>query len=320
MNAKTNLLRCLAHSPLELKKPPAGDDGQTLRARIAGLINGGGAMKDFFRPFVLDLATTKVADNLPILYQHDHRKVIGKAQATHNDGRALRLADGYLLDDIDATAAEIRAKMEAGIAYQMSPGIYDFNVERVEAGNEVTVNGRTFHGPIDVYRNGTVREVSIVILGADADTSAVLLSLDGETQQPQQPEGDMPDNTQAMERLQAEVAELKQQLQDATAERDRLKQQLEAQARQARLSAVQALFKELGREYSEEAAKPYLALSEEQFEALRKDLLELAAHKPEQGNQLPQALFTETVTEGAEQGGKKLTLAALAKQQYGGNA
>jgi len=318
MNSKINLLRCLAHSPLELKVNPQGEGDA--RARVAGVINGGGAIKDFIRPFVLDMASIKVADNLPILYQHDHRKVIGKAEVVRNDGRSLRLDDGYLLDDIDDTAAEIRAKMEAGIAYQMSPGIYDFNVERVEAGNQVDVNGRTFHGPISIYRNGIVREVSIVILGADADTSAVLLSLDGESQPPNPPEGDMPDNTQAMERLQAEVAKLKQQLEAANQERDQLKQQLEAQMQSARLAAVRDLFDTLKREFSEDAAKPYLALSDEQFEALRKDMLALAAPSKPNAADLPPALFTETVTDGGNGAGQKLSLAELARKQYGGNA
>jgi len=296
MSAKTNILRCLAHSPIELRAN--SNEGGDNRARVAGVINSGGAIKDFFRPFVLDMASIQVADNLPILYQHDHRKVIGKATEVRNDGQSLNLASGYLLDDIDETAAEIRDKAQAGIAYQMSPGIYDFNVERIEAGNDVNVNGRTFHGPIDIYRNGVVREVSIVILGADADTSAVLLSLDGESNQPQQSEGDMPDNTQAMERLQAEVAELKQQLEAATKERDAAKQQLEAQKKMARLTAVRDLFKQLGRDISDDGVKPYLEMSDEHFEALRKDMLELRAKPEHAKSELPASLFTETATDG----------------------
>ena len=59
MNAKTNILRCLSRSPLELKANPDGD-GKTQRARVAGVIHSGGAINDgssprvwgtrFFRP------------------------------------------------------------------------------------------------------------------------------------------------------------------------------------------------------------------------------------------------------------------------------
>jgi hypothetical protein len=56
--------------------------------------------------------------------------------------------------------------------WQMSLGADAANFERIPDGEKVTVNGRSFKGPILVARGAVVREVSFVALGADAATSA----------------------------------------------------------------------------------------------------------------------------------------------------
>ncbi|HIE54714.1 MAG TPA: hypothetical protein EYP90_05975 [Chromatiaceae bacterium] len=59
-------------------------------------------------------------------------------------------------------------------------------------------------------------------------------------------------------------------------------------------------------------------MSDEHFECVRKDLQALA-NKPS-APELPPALFTETVTDSGNSAGKRLSLAELARKQYGGKA
>ena len=106
----------------------------------------------------------------------------------------------------------------------MSVGLYAFRREFVPAGQSIKVNNQTFQGPINVLRNGQVREVSIVTLGADPRTSSKFFELlDGDA------------DMKTIEQLTAEVAELTSKLtghdaalsaaraEGAAAERDRIK-------------------------------------------------------------------------------------------------
>jgi hypothetical protein len=69
-------------------------------------------------------------------------------------------------DDISYTAGR-------GFSWQISMGAgLSQKPELVPAGEKTKVNGRVWAGPVLVARNAHLREISILAMGADSDTSA----------------------------------------------------------------------------------------------------------------------------------------------------
>lgn len=250
--------------------------GDALPARISGVAYSGGPVMGGIA--VIDLASTKIAMPAPLLASHEHDEVIGALTQGNNTGAELTVA-GELYSDIDDTARAIAAKAKRGHPWQLSVGIYGMNFEDVAPGNVVTVNGREFKGPITVLRGGTVREVSVVALGSDAETNAAFFSAHSAATK-------TGDESMTIEQLQAQVAALTAQVSELTAARDRAKAdvddrdakivELTAAADQARRDArateVKALFAEIGQSFTEEAAAPYMELPAATFTAISAQL------------------------------------------------
>lgn len=250
--------------------------GDALPTRISGIAYSGGAVMSGMA--VIDLASTKVALPAPLLSGHDRDEVIGMLNTGANSGAELSIA-GDLYSDIDDTARSIAAKAKRGHRWQLSVGVFGMNFEDISPGNSVTVNGREFKGPITVLRGGTVREVSVVALGSDAETNAAFFSARGATNHPGDP-------SMTIEQLQAQVAALTAQVAELTAARDRAKTDLDARdakiveltaaadqaRRDARATEVKSLFAEIGQSFTEEAAAPYMDLPAATFTAISAQL------------------------------------------------
>ena len=126
-------------------------------------------------PLVVDLAGMNTAKaSIPILWSHERTldAVIGKSTEILNDGETL-IIRGELLTEGDIPEKVARLA-RAGIPMQASIGADAANIENVNAGGNVTVNGREFAGPVSVVRASDLRETSIVLFGADARTSAAI--------------------------------------------------------------------------------------------------------------------------------------------------
>lgn len=250
-------------APLSLAPGPDG----TLPGRFSGVSYSGAFIPGY--DFVVDLAETTVAPDLPVLFQHDHAALIGMVTRAENTGQELRV-DGELFADIDPVAAQVAAKAKRGAKYQQSMGLYGGHFTRLEA--ETSINGRPFAAGVEVLRGAEVREVSIVALGADKNTSAHVFK-------PNQESRPVADQTQTINDLTAQLDAMRGQVQALTSERDtlqgrvaELEGQVQAQRQATRLSAVRELFAGIGREFSEDAARPYAAMSDEAFAAVSADL------------------------------------------------
>ncbi len=226
-----------------------------------------------------------------MLHEHSRSAIIGTITAAENDGRALAV-EGELFADIDQSAVEIVTKAARGIRYQMSVGLFGARAESVPADSApIAINGQSLTGPLTVLRGGLVREVSVVTLGADHQTNAAFFSARTPSPQPQQ----VPTMPEAND-LQARVDALQAQVSDLAAERDAAIARATAAETAltdvrlaARKTAVQALFAELGRPYSDETAAHYLSLSDAAWTVVAGDLRSL---KP----QAPDYLFSQQVT------------------------
>jgi len=128
-------------------------------------------------PMVVDLAGMQADDVLPILYAHDADPygggpldgVMGQSTVVSNNGRSLSLS-GEMLGE-GPTYDRVMRLSRKGMKFQASIGADIQRSEFVEAGIKVTVNGQEFSGPLSVVRASSLREVSIVLMGADKNTA-----------------------------------------------------------------------------------------------------------------------------------------------------
>lgn len=268
--------------------------GDNLPKKFNGIAYSGGAVNDWGEQIVIDLASTLTAPSMPLLFQHDHSCVIGAIPTAINDGSSLSVS-GELFSDIDETALAIAKKAQRGACYQMSVGIFDFSRETIPAGKNITVNGCEFTSPVTVLRNGNIREVSIVALGADANTNATFFNKDANKEN-KQTRKELSMTEEEIKQMQSENATLKEQLASKTAEAEAALAELSAKAAEARTAEIKSLFSAIGEDYSDEKGIPFISMTNEQFSATAETMKKLAANKPN----LNTALFSQTVVSGKE--------------------
>lgn len=126
-------------------------------------------------PLVVDLAgmdTTSQVVAVMLNHKYDLDNAVGQAADVKNSGTDLTVAGEVIGDGPDVVKAMNLARK--GWKFQASIGADVGRIENIAAGESVEVNGRQFSGPISVVRASTLREVSIVLFGADAATSAAI--------------------------------------------------------------------------------------------------------------------------------------------------
>lgn len=130
-------------------------------------------------PVVVDLDTID-ASGLPIpaLYDHctfDPEFIVGLVTAAKTEGGQFVTSGHFTPTGGEKDyATRVLAKADAGHVWQVSIGGDPAVTEEVKAGASITVNGRTYAGPVIVARGVQLREISFVVLGGDRRTSAVV--------------------------------------------------------------------------------------------------------------------------------------------------
>lgn len=129
---------------------------------------------------VIDLASTRLAERMPLLNEHDRDRITGVVETAAIQGGGRIVIGGRIFADLPGSAGEKIARLaQRGIEWQMSVGLYHYREDYIGRGATATVNSRTVAGPVTVLRDGIVRECSIVALGADGKTSARLFTPGG---------------------------------------------------------------------------------------------------------------------------------------------
>lgn len=125
-------------------------------------------------PMVVDLAGMDTSNIIAVMLGHEYDldHAVGQAAKVVNSGTNLRVAGEVIGEGPEVTKAMNLARK--GWKFQASIGADVGRIENIAAGESVEVNGRQFSGPISVVRASTLREVSIVLFGADAATSAAI--------------------------------------------------------------------------------------------------------------------------------------------------
>lgn len=207
---------------LQLEVPPGGGTSPLARAFSMEAYTGSRVSLGFIDLTLNMAGYVPPTKPQPILRQHDPKCIIGLAPpgaAVHDGKLSVR---GQLYNT--PAAAEVASLADQGFPWEASVGAQFLELEYVDEDEECEVNGRKEKGPMLHGKRWTTNELSFVPLGADRQTSAVVLSANSptmtvnrkdpmadQTTAPQAPPQPKPEQPKA-----ASVAELKANFSDAS--------------------------------------------------------------------------------------------------------
>lgn len=158
-----------AAAAADAKPAPAPEDKP---AKISGVAYTGGAIRQGWNPdpVVVDIAGMTVPAKVPLIRDHSHWNTdnrLGNVTA-RKTARGIEI-EGEIVSGTES-AREIVRQGKLGADWQLSIGAEISAAERVIQGSR-TVNGRTFQAPFILATKTTLREVSVVAVGADRSTN-----------------------------------------------------------------------------------------------------------------------------------------------------
>ena len=154
-------------APLTLKAAANGKPRRfSILAYSGGLLNVSG----FPLPVIVDLAGLE-AGAVVIVLDHEvtTETTLGQVDKVTNDGRSLNLTG--TITGSSPRVRDVLAAADAGQQWQASIGANVQATEQIPEGRTVAVNGQTFVGPVIVARRATLKETSVLPVGADSSTT-----------------------------------------------------------------------------------------------------------------------------------------------------
>lgn len=119
-------------------------------------------------PVVIDLAGLDAPVG-PVHRDHDESRPVGHLTAVANDGTKLSVTGVFSVPSVDQQ--EIIAGAKNGFPWRPSVGVKILTYSTVPQGQTLQCNGRTFEGPILVVKRSQLKEVSLVTIPGDPDSS-----------------------------------------------------------------------------------------------------------------------------------------------------
>jgi hypothetical protein len=159
----------------------AAGDGKAPTFTMAAYTGGPLPLSGWSYPVYVDMAGVKGADrSRPILRDHELSRVVGHTTSITitPTGAARGIFAAGSISGAGPDAAEVVAAGKSGFPWQASIGAAPDRTELVAAGNTATVNGESVTGPAYIVRASTLREISVVALGADDGTSTRISAKD----------------------------------------------------------------------------------------------------------------------------------------------
>jgi len=133
----------------------------------------GSKVRSWFRDIIIDISGIQTKEKMPILREHARDRVVGYGDAWKEDNFYISGRFSNSTDD----AKEVRALADEGYPWQASISVRPTKVERLEdEKTTAAVNGQDVNGPLEIWRECLVGEVSFVSLGADDNTAAITMS------------------------------------------------------------------------------------------------------------------------------------------------
>jgi len=125
--------------------------------------------------YVFDVSGMKAKSKIPILREHQRDRVVGWSKKAWAEGQNFLISGQF--SESTADAREVMSLAKEGYPWQSSVGISPVKIKRLEGEKEtMKVNGITVSGPIEVWLESKVGEVSFVSLGADDETAAIAMT------------------------------------------------------------------------------------------------------------------------------------------------
>lgn len=159
---------------LEVLKAAEGEEDGLPKFKM--LANTGNPMEvdGWYYPVVIDFEGAEFAkERTPALMHHDRRLRLGHTTKQQiKTGRAGNISAEGVVSSTTQAATDYVADSRNGFPFEVSVGARTSEVEFIDAGEKVQVNGRTHKGPLYVARKTLIRELTVDVLGADSKTSA----------------------------------------------------------------------------------------------------------------------------------------------------
>lgn len=170
---------------------------------FSGTANSGLPFSYYGSMSVIDFENIQFKPVVAILHEHTERAGVGSLKVDSEKGL---LVSGHLLSN--KWGQEVAKDSDEGFPWEMSVYAVVSRYEELLAGAKSVVNGNEVTGPLMIWRDCTIREVSFTAIGVDHNTSAKALSgLLPQSLQEYEPM--TPEEQTAMDDLKKEVADLK---------------------------------------------------------------------------------------------------------------
>jgi hypothetical protein len=165
--------------PLTVEAAEGEGDAKTPRFSMVAYTGGLMRIAGFPYPVVVDLEGLAVArQDIPVRLDHNARQGVGHTQRVVIENGQV-IAEGLISRDT-SWARDVAKSARNGFPWQASIGAAVVDAEFVPNGQRITVNGRTFDGPLHVVRKAILKEISFVDSGADPSTSARIAAVSKE--------------------------------------------------------------------------------------------------------------------------------------------
>lgn len=244
-------------------EPKKSDDEK--QRSFEGVAYSGKPLNHFiWDKIVFDLETTQSAKKIPALIDHLRASRAGVASLTTEDNQLL--AKGKLLSN--KHGQEVAQDADEGFPWQMSVHIEPGSIERFNADQTATVNGKTINGPLHVFRNNTIREVSFTPTGVDGDTTARVMSTGNEISiEIEDVEmSEKNENMQSqLDKMQTQIEGLQTSLTKEKERADNAEKILASELEKQRQEAVASLEKTSGKLFSDDEKKLLMEMDEKTF-------------------------------------------------------
>jgi len=167
--------------PLTVEAADDGEKGHKMpRFRMVAYTGGTMRIAGFPHPVVVDLEGLAIErQDIPVRLDHNPRQGVGHTQRVVIENGQV-IAEGLVSRDT-SWARDVAKSGVNGFPWQASIGAAVVDAEFVPNGQHITVNGRTFDGPLHVVRKAVLKEISFVDSGADTATSARIAANSKET-------------------------------------------------------------------------------------------------------------------------------------------
>lgn len=147
---------------------------------VEGVAYSGGPVRQYWSdfPIYVDLEGMEIQNQIPILFSHYNSPTSRIGEATIENNKKTLVFKGVIDTEGDERAQEIVRK-GIKIDWQVSIGADVLAMEELREGETIEVNGNNVTGPVTIVKKSLLREISVVAVGADADTNMkIMASLD----------------------------------------------------------------------------------------------------------------------------------------------